>query len=682
MSASARNDQDDADRAALRELWLRRLHGETLPDDQERRLAQALAADPGLREDCLADAALDGVLQALPAIRAGDGFAEGLLQRLAAERTGTAFVRRVVERSASSSRRRAQRRPARRGGAGWWAVAAALVAVVGLALADRLATARERPSATPAAEALATVEALDGAVRRRQAGTDAALARGAGLRRGDELSAGAGARATLRFHDGTLLRLDGGELALLDGQDRAGRGAGKRVALRSGRAHVEAAPQPAGAPLAIATPQADATVVGTVFDLAVEEQATRLEVSSGHVRLARRDDGAAVEVAAGQQAIAAAGRELAATPIAAPAPVIAARRWSNGFSDDPAFFPIGVWLQEPRHAAAYARAGINLYLALWNEPDTAQLDLLHQAGIGLICEPSAALLARHGHPAIVGWFLGDGPDNAQLQAGGDYGPPVAPEALVARYQAVTRADPTRPVLVDFGIGASVDGWFGRGVRSDHPEDYPRYLEGCDLCTCSVYPVTSEHAELAMKLWLPARGVARLRGWSGGRKPVWPIIECAPVGAEHAPTVAQVRAEAWMAVIEGATGIVYYVHRQREPTNDHALLDDPVLLAGVTVLDAELREAAPILHQPTEAGVTVAATPEAVPVACLAKRHGGALHLFAIATRDGAAEAVFTVPGAADGAVVEVVGEGRTLSVADGRFSDAFAPYQLHRYRIR
>ena len=34
------------------------------------------------------------------------------------------------------------------------------------------------------------------------------------------------------------------------------------------------------------------------------------------------------------------------------------------------------------------------------------------------------------------------------------------------------------------------------------------------------------------------------------------------------------------------------------------------------------------------------------------------------------------------AVADVLGEGRTIAVRNGRFTDTFAPYGTHTYRIR
>src|SRR4051812_48925302 len=49
---------------------------------------------------------------------------------------------------------------------------------------------------------------------------------------------------------------------------------------------------------------------------------------------------------------------------------------TKGLLADPGFFPIAVWLQDPRQAERYKEAGINLYVALWRGPNEEQLATL------------------------------------------------------------------------------------------------------------------------------------------------------------------------------------------------------------------------------------------------------------------------------------------------------------------
>ena len=364
--------------------------------------------------------------------------------------------------------------------------------------------------------------------------------------------------------------------------------------------------------------------------------------------------------------------------------------WKNGPPADPAYFPIAVWLQSPSQAARYKAAGINLFIGLWEGPTEEQLAALKAAGMPVICEQNDVGLKHKADPWIVGWMHGDEPDNAQsLGPNKGYGPPILPEKIVADYERIRAADPTRPVILNLGQGVAWDGWHGRGVRSNHPEDYPQYAKGGDIVSFDIYPVAHDKPAVQGKLWYVARGVQRLVGWAGLGRTVWNCIECTRIGSDRKATPRQVRAEVWMSLIHGSRGLVYFVHEWKPKFNEHALLDDPEMLKAVTETNAQIRDLAPVLNSPTVAAVLPQITDDgpaapagaAVPVASMVKRHGGATYVFAVAMRDQGGKATLTVPGQAADAAAEVIGEGRTVKVAGGKFEDEFEPHAVHLYRI-
>jgi hypothetical protein len=155
---------------------------------------------------------------------------------------------------------------------------------------------------------------------------------------------------------------------------------------------------------------------------------------------------------------------------------------------------------------------------------------------------------------------GDEPDNAQsLGAGKGYGPPILPEKIVESYNRIRAADPNRPVLLNLGQGVAWDNYIGRGVRRNHPEDYPEYVKGCDIASFDIYPAAHDNPEIAGHLWYVARVVERLKQWAQGR-PVW---NCMSAPASRTSNCTRPRrnrcAEVWMSLIHGSMGLVYFVH---------------------------------------------------------------------------------------------------------------------------
>jgi len=181
--------------------------------------------------------------------------------------------------------------------------------------------------------------------------------------------------------------------------------------------------------------------------------------------------------------------------------------------------------------------------------------------------------------------------------------------------------------------------------------------------------------------MPSYGVERLCIWTGSGKVVWNCIECTRISSSIKATPAQVRSEVWMSIIKGSRGIIYFVHEWKPKFNEHALLDDPEMLAGVTALNAQIRELAPVINAPGgRLAPDVKSSNPGVPVSVMMKRYQGATYLFIAGMRDGATHVSFTVKGAAGAA--EVIGENRRVTAKQGRFEDDFGPFGVHIYRIK
>jgi hypothetical protein len=360
-------------------------------------------------------------------------------------------------------------------------------------------------------------------------------------------------------------------------------------------------------------------------------------------------------------------------------------RWTHGPPRDPDYFPIAVWLQNPSNAERFKAAGINLYVGLWNGPTSNQLESLRQAGMRVICHQNAFGLTQTNHPTIIGWMHDDEPDNAQsLGEGRGYGPPVTPARVIADYHKLRAADPTRPVLLNLGQGVAWDNYIGRGVRRNHPEDYPEYAQGADIVSFDIYPAVHTHPEVAGKLEFVARGVERLLNWSGPDQLVWNCIECTRISnTETKPTPAQVRAEVWMSLIHGSRGLIYFVHQFQPTFREAALLDDPEMLEAVTGINRRIHTLAPVLNSPSLSdAVRSSSVPADVPVATMVKQHGDATWLFAVCLRPQRVEVTFRFQSPVGAPAVEVLDESRSIPIRDGQFTDSFEPYGVHLYRLR
>ena len=370
-------------------------------------------------------------------------------------------------------------------------------------------------------------------------------------------------------------------------------------------------------------------------------------------------------------------------------------RWSNGPSTSETFFPLAVWLQAPDNSAnatAYRNIGINTHIGLWNGPTEGQLTAVAALPSTTICRQNSVGLASANRAVIKGWMHPDEPDNAQNGTQD----PVPTATILSGYQAMVTADATRPVFLNLGQGVASDAWYGRGNRTNHPEDYAQYAQGADILSFDTYPMnvfprpltdppwfTAFNNTVAQNIWYVAEGVDRLREWTQYRKPVWAWIECTNISGDsrYALTPALVKAEVWMALIHGARGIGYFCH-QITPFREAGLLASSSMTNEIHAINDQIAGLANVLNrQSISNGVTTVSSNASVPVHTMVKRSGGFTYLFAVGMRPSSTTATFTLRGFTGNAVVEVIGESRQLTSSGGQFQDAFSSHAVHLYRI-
>lgn len=362
-------------------------------------------------------------------------------------------------------------------------------------------------------------------------------------------------------------------------------------------------------------------------------------------------------------------------------------KWSNGFSTSPSFFPIGVYNQTPQNANAPASAwkawGANTFVSLYSYGDAAwtqsALDAAAGAGMNVIGEASPdADGFRNGTVSRADVVQPDEPDYNGVV-------PSTYDASVQRDQA---ADPQRPTFGNFTKGMAYGG-FG---RSD--ADMSTYCRNLGIVSGDIYGITDpwEQGGSHAGVYIYGRMIDRIHALCPG-KPAWGFVETTqPSNTAARPTPDQAEAAVWSILVHGGRGVSYFIHDfygADGPSNyagDYALLVDPLakpVKDRLQQVNTQIASLAPVLNAPT---VPLTATSDgAAPVTALGKDDGG--RLWVLAQGDGnethtsgaSVNGTVEVP-VANGTVFEVVGEGRTLTVANGTLVDHFNPYQHHTYR--
>ena len=252
------------------------------------------------------------------------------------------------------------------------------------------------------------------------------------LMSGDVLRLATDARATVVLPDGSRCELSDAAELVLHAAD------GRQLELARGRMQVAAQQQPAEQPLLINTSLAKLRVLGTVFAVQAAARQTRLDVNEGLVRVDHAQQASAVEVAAGEFAIAVPQAELVAGVLPTAATVrrtgAAEQFVRRPFSDD------SPWNQPLGRDARYA------------DLQAPALDLV---GHGAVIQPAAHMrplwLARADDPATVITSRYTDEEFARV--------PAPPDMLRGRREWVvlTLIDTTQATAVELFAAQSAEG---------------------------------------------------------------------------------------------------------------------------------------------------------------------------------------------------------------------------------
>jgi hypothetical protein len=173
----------------------------------------------------------------------------------------------------------------------------------------------------------------------------------------------------------------------------------------------------------------------------------------------------------------------------------------------------------------------------------------------------------------------------------------------------------------------------------------------------------------------------------------------------------------MSLIHGSQGLIYFCHQFKPKFIEAGLLADEEMAKAVGATNRRIHELAPVINSaPLKERVTVQCEPNSVsqemakllgdgPVALAARSQGGSLYVLSVRVEKEPVQATFSLRGVNGPADVEVLGENRRLKAEGvggevrgpagyvvlgenrhlkaegGRFTDHFAGYEVHLYRI-
>ena len=135
------------------------------------------------------------------------------------------------------------------------------------------------------------------------------------------------------------------------------------------------------------------------------------------------------------------------------------------------------------------------------------------------------------HPALLGWYISDEPNGTK----------IAPDKLEEIYRTIKEYDPWHPVSIVF---------MAPFITAKN------YSGALDIVMADPYPIPDRSVSI------PGEVADQLRTEFRGKKPFW-IVPQAFGGGElwsREPTSQEIRSMTWQSIINGATGIQYFVRQ--------------------------------------------------------------------------------------------------------------------------
>ncbi len=275
-------------------------------------------------------------------------------------------------------------------------------------------------------------------------------------------------------------------------------------------------------------------------------------------------------------------------------------------------------------------------------------------------------------------FLLTTSDKAPLSPPRPPQPRIPPAEILREYKAWKEFDAARPVFLN--LTASFLPQYKKYESSDAL--YAAYARGTDIVGYDHYPIYGwGKPERVPEV---AQATRKLRELAPERTPVWAILETGRGGqwtadTMRAPHPFEIRAEVWMAIVNGATGIGYFPHAWKPRYTWCQIPEENQ--AELKRLNAQITRLAPVILGPASQRKVACKTSGSEPIDLAVREHQGSLYVFAVSLSRQKRQAAFSIPGLAAGQTIEVLDEDRSLRSKAGGFDDAFGELEVHLYRI-
>jgi hypothetical protein len=247
------------------------------------------------------------------------------------------------------------------------------------------------------------------------------------------------------------------------------------------------------------------------------------------------------------------------------------------------------------------------------------------------------------HPALLAWYIADEPNGNKIE----------PDSLKKVYDLVRELDPWHPASVVFTAP------FMSAVK---------YADALDVVMADPYPVPDLPVSFVGNL------AARLSEKFNGEKPLWMVLQTFGGGEiwKREPTWQEIRSMTYQAIINGSTGIQYFI---RQGLN---LFPKSVPLWNECgKMAVEIAEMTPWLLSEEESRSLSTGTSD---ISARSFMHDGKLLVLAVNKNNAPARASISIPFNTRGKA-DLIFENRSITINGSALSDILSPYGSQAYMI-
>ena len=247
------------------------------------------------------------------------------------------------------------------------------------------------------------------------------------------------------------------------------------------------------------------------------------------------------------------------------------------------------------------------------------------------------------HPALLAWYISDEPNGFKID----------PKILENIYETVKSMDPWHPVSIVFMAPFMAS---------------RKYSAAFDIVMADPYPVPTLPISMVSEL------ARQLNSEFRGKQPQWMVVQAFGGGEwwEREPTLQELRSMTWQSVINGATGIQYFIR-----WGFNYFPKSTASWAECGRMSLEIAELTPWILSDEEPLPVASGSPDIIVTSKLYK---GKLAVMAVNRKNEPRNSSISVRGLYSGKA-SVLFENRTLAFFGGMINDQIAPFGSQVYMI-